>query len=117
MLAVAAMLTGRTGTAVSTDMHVCPADLGCADIPGNIIHLQPRFLSSLGDIADADQWSACRAILVFAHEARHVRGTRNESTASAWAKSHVYRVARLLGASDSWARGITRYASFQTILS
>lgn len=108
VLAVAAMLTGKPGTQIVPNGD-CPiiehqlAD-GCADIQGNVIHMRPDLAAMLTHLSTTQPYQSSWAVYVFCHEARHVRGTTNEKVADRWALAHVYRVARLLGASDKQAR-------------
>lgn len=105
VLAVAAMLTGRPGTQLSTDMTVCPdhsADFGCADLRGNVIHMRPYLAAMLTNLDSVQPYQAAAAVYTFAHEARHVRGTMSERVAERWAIYHAPVVARLLGASPEW---------------
>lgn len=116
VLAVAAMLTGRPGTQVA-DLTGCgPRVDGCADIAGNVIHLDPSLELLLERAATAQPYLVAQAVLVFGHEARHLHGTgyapgsrRDEAACDRWAAAHLYRIARLLGASDRRARAMLRW--------
>lgn len=104
--AVAGQMTGRPGTQVSIDMSVCEPDVyGCADIAGNVIHVEPSVMFVLNRLAAKAKVRpsvGALALLVFCHEARHVRGTRSESVAERWAVANAPVAARLMGASKSW---------------
>lgn len=107
VLTVAAMLTGRPGTQLA-DNTVCPVvygqkAYGCADIPGNVIHIRNDLMWMLPKLEQTQPYQAALAVLVFCHEARHVRGTTDERIAERWAVAHAVTVARLLGASRAWA--------------
>lgn len=111
--ALAERLTGRVGTTVVGQLPAeCAGDYGCADIDGNRIYMRGDLLVTLDRTATMQPYLAALAVFVFCHEARHVRGTYNERVADAWAISHVYRVARLLGADDQRAWWILRWARF-----
>lgn len=109
---VASMLTGRPGTQVVPDVSAQPEDWGYADIPGNIIHLRPDLAALLNDVTVGQPFQVARAVLLYCHEARHVRGTRSERIAELWALHHVYVVSRLLGAPPARARAINRWAPY-----
>jgi hypothetical protein len=113
ILLVAAMLVGHP-TTISTDMTMCPNAYGCADIPGHVIHMQPDLVEYLNLVVEgrpASTYMTALAVLVFAHEARHVHGELNEWRATQWAKSHSVTALRLLGAAKPWAVGLRPFVS------
>jgi len=99
VLATAAMLTGHPGTQVTEDMSARPVGfLGYADIPGQVIHMQPYLINELNNINTVPIAAATQAVLVLGHEATHLRGELNEKKCDAWATKNYYRIARYLGA-------------------
>ena len=108
----AVRMTGRSDAAVVSDVSVQPSDYGYADISGGIIHLRGYLLAMLNDPERAQPYQAALAVLIFCHEARHVRGTQNERVAERWAVAHAYRAARLLGASEQWSRAMLRWIPY-----
>lgn len=120
LLTVAAMLTGRPGTQISTDLSMCPrfagrGSIGCADIPGNVIHLEAGQVGLLERLAASQRvqpYLGALALLAFCHEARHVRGTIDERVAERWAVWHAPIVARLLGASYDWTQAMRRWIPY-----
>ena len=103
VLKVASMLTGKQGTVVTSDMSAQPECYGYADIRGKIVHMRGYLIAMLNHLEPVQPYQGALAVLIFSHEARHVRGAKDEGTAWRWAVGHAYVVARLLGASKGWA--------------
>lgn len=99
VVATAERLSGRVGTTVDSAMPAaCGADFGCADVPAAIIHLRSDLVNDLNQINEVSPACAAWAILVFAHEARHVHGEYGELRAEAWARAHWRAAAVGVGA-------------------
>lgn len=113
--ALSARLTGRPGTVVSADLPaVCAQrdDWGCADVHGNVIYLRGDLLVYLNRISAGEYvqpYLGAQAVMTFAHEARHVRGTLDEAVAETWAYWHAPVIARLLGATRRWTADMRRW--------
>src|SRR5262249_5711626 len=117
VFSTAERLTGLPGTLASGNMPaecrtIDGADLGCADIAGRVIYMRPDLLSMLDRLNDVQPYQTALAVLVFCHEAAHVRFGPDEARAELWARWHAYRVARLLGATEPRARAILKWVPY-----